>query len=180
VKAPWSLLALALAASCATSNAPEQPPAKVLAMAPIPFTAAQIHDASRAGKTYRWQLEVKDKPTVRKQLRFDAVDDEGATVSSLDTDETGKVLDQQTGKPTWNQLRMHGAFPADITTVEEKQVTVPAGTCQCKWYTVREDDDAIVHFCFVLEEPGPPFYFDQWRGDVQVMKSELIELIPGG
>lgn len=173
------LLSLVLSTSCATSTV-EQPEEQVLAMAPIPFRAAQLKEANPRGKHYHWRVEAQGQAPVHKHFTFDAVDDNGATVTASDVDEGGTELKKQTATSTWNELRMHAAFPANITTVEDKEVTVPAGTYACKWYTVREDDGAVSHFCFVLNLPGPPVFFDRWKGEDQLMKSELVELVPGG
>lgn len=170
------LLSLALSACATSSSESSSSPASetVLAMAPIPFRAAQLKEANPQGRHYHWRVTADGQPTVHKHFVFDAVDDNGATVTASEVDEAGQTLQTQTATSTWSELRMHGAFPANITTIEDKEVTVPAGTYACKWYTVREDDGSVVHFCFVLDLPGPPVFFDRWKGDVQLMKSELV------
>lgn len=168
-------VAVAALSSCATSETAEPAEQTILAMAPIPFRAAQLRAANPQGKRYRWKVSTADGAVVDKVFVFDAVDDRGATVTASDVGADGVTQQTQTATSTWNELRMHGAFPANITTIEDKEVTVPAGTFACKWYSVREDDGAVAHFCFVLDCPGPPVFFDRWKGDVQLMKSELVE-----
>ena len=49
--------------------------------APTPYTAADIRNATKSGRTYRFRVEEHGKPVVVRELRFDDVDDEGANLS---------------------------------------------------------------------------------------------------
>lgn len=170
------LMTVAGCGACATTPTPASTTTSTSApaLAPIPFRAAQLKEGNPQGQRYRWKVSGADGGVVYKVFVFDAVDDRGATITARDEDEAGQTLQAQTATSTWDELRLHASFPAERTTVEEKEVTVPAGTYLCQWYTVRGEDGAVSHFCFVVDLPGPPVFFDQWKGAAQQMKSELV------
>ncbi|MBI5490215.1 MAG: hypothetical protein HY905_22965 [Deltaproteobacteria bacterium] len=147
--------------------------------APTPYTAEQIRDASRPGRTYRYLVEIPGAPNAVREIRFEAVDVESATLRSTTTDEAGNVL-QATEPMTvaWEELRRHALFPQDAVELTEAEVTVPAGTFVCVVYTVTTAEGVEV-YQFAKDLPGPPVRFWTEAGGARTMTSTLVEYLPG-
>ncbi|MBI5502468.1 MAG: hypothetical protein HY907_19650 [Deltaproteobacteria bacterium] len=181
------LVALAILASTACPTPPAEPvesaPPDAAAgepeHAPTPYTAEQIRDASRPGRTYRFRVEIPGAPTVVREIRFEAVDTETATIRSTTRDEAGNVLEAP--EPTvaaWEELRRHALFPQDVVELTEAEVTVPAGTFACVVYTVTTSEGVEVYE-FATDLPGPPVRFWTEAGGARTMTSTLVEYLPG-
>ncbi|WP_324725979.1 hypothetical protein [Actomonas aquatica] len=133
---------------------------------PTPFSAAQIREASPEGYTTRHVVRVEGQPTTVTVNTFVAAED-GEAVAAFryyNTNEAGDMLGEaKTGEATWRELQAHASFPAELTTVEEVEVTVPMGTFTCWLYTVTRnipsdvgEKTAVSRFWFAQDLPGPP------------------------
>jgi len=135
-------------------------------MHPSPFTAAQIRDATKAGRTYRFKVETPDAPATERVMTFTKVDAEGAELAT-------------SGEPpkrvTWEALRKHAEFPAANVTVHEEKVTVPAGTFDCVVYVVIGEGGEVRTFYFAKSLPGAPVLFFTNKDAKRVMTSTLVE-----
>lgn len=141
-------LALALAA-----GAQEADPDATL---PPPFSAAQIRQATHAGRRYVFRVESKGEPVQFQVMEFLSVSEAGARLrqSMLDADRkpAGEPAEDQV---TWQDLERHAHFPRSATRVTEEELATPAGTFACAVYRVREVDNDTTYW-FARELPGAP------------------------
>lgn len=175
--------------SCA-SGAPQQAAAVASAVAEPrpaadtaapPFTATQIREATLAGRTFVFSVVADGAPPALQQLRFTVVDARGCVTQSVTLDAKGTSMDDVASHgATWDELVQHGTYPAAATTVEEVEVTVPAGTFAARKYTVRGDDGGVTTAWFAVELPGPPIRHVVTREGAVVSSSELVSHQPGG
>lgn len=172
-----------LLAACgpAAVEAPPPPPPAAPAVAPIPYTVDQLREGCPAGRVIVFRMEMAGKPAVRRAMRFVAVTPEGADVETTVVDDTGAPLKAPSREhASWEELRKHGAFPQDRTTIAEDTVTTPAGTFACSVYTVRGEGDEVKRFWFAKTMPGPPVLFFTEKGGARAMTSTLVAADPGG
>jgi hypothetical protein len=179
------LLALSMSAMSACSGAPSsartepstpasvassQPSREANATFPTPYTAAQIRDATRAGRAYTWRVEVNGKPALERTVTFTQVDADGAEL----------VSDGSPRRVSWEELRQHAEFPRASVTTRDEKVTVPAGSFDCVVYVVDGADGEASTFYFAKELPGAPVLFFTQKGGERLMTSTLIKYEPGG
>lgn len=200
----WPLLPLALSAALAASACrpgiyrpePKTPPESDLtsktaappadpdaAFAPIPYTVEQLRSASLAGRSMVYVVEWPGKPSVRKRFVFVSVDDERATIATDIINDQGKaVAEPEMETSTWAELRAHGRYPKESTTIVDAVAETPAGTFPCKKYTVIEeepDGDKRTVACFANDLPGPPVELELEKGGQLVMSMTLVTQTPG-
>lgn len=144
-------------------------------MAPPPYTAAQIKEATHVGRKYTFKIEVPDEPSQLQVMEFTAVTAEGATLkqSTLNEDKTpaGEPVEDQV---TWADLESHAHFPKATTRVSEEELTVPAGSFPCKVYRVTEEE-VVNTFWFAKSLPGAPIKVEMREGDKVVFTMTLTE-----
>jgi hypothetical protein len=145
-------------------------PAEGDAPYPTPYTAEQIRDASRPGRTYTWRVEQSGKPAVEHVVEFRRVDADGAELSS----------DGQSKRVTWEELRQHAEFPRAAVTTREETVTVPAGTYECIVYVVeRRAANETFTFYFAKAMPGAPVLFFTDSAGERKLTHTLVRYAPG-
>jgi hypothetical protein len=163
--------------SCAAAPAPA-PAAEE--NAPTPYTAQQLHDASRVGRTYDFLFEEPGKAAVHHVIQFLDVNDQSTTLRTSYLGEQGQevkpALDQ---RATWDELLHHAMFPRSLVLIQAEQVTVPAGTFDCLVYVVHKADGTVNRFDFAKNLPGPPVLFSTEKNGVQQMVSKLVRYEPG-
>lgn len=162
-------LALALTA-CASAPTPA-PVAEDLA--PFPYSAEAIRDASPEGRVYVFRL-AQGEQVVFRTVRFAEVDAEGAAMVATLTDLTGAAAAPPTReRATWTELQAHASYPRASTTVTDATVTVPAGTFACRRYTVESADGDQLVVDFAVDLPGAPVSLVNTRGGVEVLRMTL-------
>lgn len=156
----WPLLLVACAGAQPAPGTPEPLPseaaARALELAPPPFTAEQIRDATKPGRTYVFQLELPEQAPVKRRIRFVAADDTGCTMETAVLDASGKPQGEpRRSEITWSALVAHAAYPKAATTIEDASIEVPAGMFETLRYTVVDGGQTTVaHFAKSL--PGAP------------------------
>lgn len=135
-------------------------------MFPTPFTAAQIRDATKPGRTYRFRVEADGKPPGERVITFAKVDEAGAEVS------TNGAPPERT---TWEELRKHAEFPKPVVSTREEKITVPAGTFDCVVYVVQGVPGEVRTFYFAKTLPGAPVLFFTEKDGKRLMTSTLVE-----
>lgn len=167
----------------AASAAPTTPPVPEDRFAPTPYTAEQIRDATKVGRTYEFITEKPEGPPQRTRMKFVAVTAQGATVEEVTLDGTGKPTGKTArGDSTWAELRDHAKYPKAGTTIEETTTITPAGTFACKRYTVVEqkpEGEARTIACFANDLPGPPVELRKEVGGQMVTTMSLLRHEPG-
>jgi hypothetical protein len=150
-------------------------------LATPPFTAEQIRDATKVGRTYRFVMH-QGEQDLNVTVRFTAVTPEGSTIERSVVDAGGNTLDQGTEQTTWEQLMDHAAFPADATVITETTVEVPAGKFDVLLYTITSEQDGnpvVSRMYFARSLPGAPIKAEVTVGDQPMFSMELVEHVPG-
>ena len=129
-------------------------------LAAPPYTAEQIRDATRMGRTYTFLMQELDKPDTYMRLAFIEVSDDGATIERTILGADGKA-EQGTMRveSTWDELVAHASYPAASTDITEETVDTPAGSFECFVYSVTVDsaDGKLwTHVYFAKSMPGAP------------------------
>jgi len=163
----WVVLLVA----CSEKAAPEAE----VPMGQPPFKAAQIRAATATGRTYVWRVSGPAGPSGEREARFEAVDDDGATLVSSGRDEAGKPVGEERTKVTWAELEGHARFPAAMLTVKEETVTVPAGEFACLLYEVKEPDGSLARFWFAKDLPGAPVKIEASKDGTLLERRELVK-----
>lgn len=150
---------------------PSAPPpqANEAGMYPTPFTADQIRDATKAGRTYKYKIEAEGSPSGERVMTFVKVDAEGA---DLVTDGSAPK------RVTWEELRKHAEFPKPVVSTRSEKTTTPAGTFDCVVYVVQSPGE-IRTFYFAKDLPGAPVLFFTEKDGKRVMTSTLVDHKPG-
>jgi hypothetical protein len=148
-----------------------------------PYTPEQIRNATKTGRTYEFLDEIPGKPTTRRILTFTRVSFGGADIRSEMEDENGNLLQLPTiTSVSWDEVLKQAGFPTTSLQVEETSVVVPAGSFECRRYTITEGagEDAITsHADFPYNVPGPPIrYVSEQKGKI-VRTLTLIRYDPG-
>jgi hypothetical protein len=141
---------------------------------PTPFSAAQIREACPAGRTIRIREESSDAPPTFRRIRFVEVDADGAVHEVQAIDQDGAPIGEpRRGHSTWLDLQRHASQPADATTVDEVELTLPFGDYDCWRYIVRRPD-AELRFWFAQALPGMPAQVEEWVDGVMTGRSTMI------
>jgi hypothetical protein len=157
-----------------TSSKPPAPPSSDARpkgpVYPAPFTAEQIRDATKNGRTYRYKVEVPNKPTREYAITFRKVDEGGAEVFN------GTDTPRRTG---WLALQQHAEFPKDRVTTHDDKLKTPAGKFECIVYEVEGDDGDVWTYYFAKKLPGAPVFFYVERNGKRLRTTTLVEHVPG-
>lgn len=150
-------------------------------MEATPYTAEQIRDATRAGRTYVFAVEAEGAPAKRKTMRFVGADGSGALIESEMANADGsQAQTEPASHATWAELRDHAAFPKAVVTRSEGRAKTRAGEYDCFVYAVKGKDGEVTTFYFAKTLPGAPVLFTTEKAGKVVMKSELVEYRGGG
>jgi len=137
---------------------------------PAPFTAEQIRDATKNGRTYRYKVEMPNKPTREYSITFRKVDQGGAEVFS------GADSSKRMG---WLTLQQHAEFPKDKVTTRDEKLKTPAGKFECVVYEVAGEDGEVWTYYFAKKLPGAPVFFYVERDGKRLRTTTLVEHVPG-
>ncbi len=124
-------------------------------LAPTPFTADEIREASPDGRVLLVRTQIDGMVTYHSD-RFSAGDADGCDLTQVVTDAWGAPVDEpRTSRVTWRELQEHAAFPAAATTIEGERIATPLGELDCLRYEVRRDRGTAT-FWFAIDHPGMP------------------------
>jgi hypothetical protein len=141
--------------------------------APTPFTAAEIRDATRVGKSITRRVEAVGADPFLLISTYVECDEAGATLErsrrSLDGAPLGET---QVMRATWLDLQRHASFPADATTIEPERIETAIGALDCLRYTVRDGGTDEI-FWFATGLPGMPIQ-QLTRTGGQVVESVVV------
>ena len=178
MRAALVCFALCLGGCAAQSGTRPTPSASpVTEMAPTPYTADQIREASPAGRRYEWTHEEKGKPTTRRVVTFREVDGASAELETTVLDETGHTTGEaQRKRATGVELRDHASFPRQSVVISDETITVPAGTFDCRLYTVT-GGEVVSRFWFAKTLPGAPVRLVTTKGGEVVESRTLVRYL---
>ncbi len=137
---------------------------------PAPFTAEQIRDATKNGRTYRYKVELPNKPAREYSITFRKVDEGGAEIFA------GSDSSKRMG---WLAMQQQSEFPKDKVTTRDEKLKTPAGKFECIVYEVAGDDGEVWTFYFAKKLPGAPVFFYAERNGKRLRTTTLVEHIPG-
>jgi hypothetical protein len=137
---------------------------------PAPFTAEQIRDATKNGRTYRYKVEVPDQPAHEYTITFRKVDQAGAEVYS------GAGTPKRMG---WNILQSQAEFPKDKVKTHDEKLKTPAGKFECIVYDVAGENDEVWTYYFAKKLPGAPVFFYCERHGKRLRTTTLVEHVAG-
>jgi len=146
---------------------PEKPKGPVY---PAPFTAEQIKEATKNGRTYRYKVEWPNKPTKEYAITFRKVDEGGAELF-YGTDQPKRL--------GWTTLQQQSEFPKDKVKTREEKLKTPAGKFECIVYEVSGENDETLTYYFAKKLPGGPVFFYVERHGKRLRTTTLVEHIPG-
>jgi hypothetical protein len=143
---------------------------------PTPFSAAQIRDASRPGRTVR-SLIVRSgaEPVVRVHRFISGDADRGIGESWTETPAGDRLTEPERDESNWLELQGHASMPADRTRIEEETFEIPAGRFE-GWRYTRTDDDGVSVFWFARSAAGMPLRYEVQAGGEVVFSSTVLEI----
>jgi hypothetical protein len=143
---------------------------------PTPFSAAQIRDASRAGREKRALVVRHGADPVVRAIRFLSGDADGGEHETwMETPDGRRLSPPERGRSAWLELQEHASMPAARTAIEEETFEIPAGRFD-GWRYTRTDDDGVSVFWFARSEPGMPLRYEQRVDDEVAFSSTVIEI----
>ena len=138
--------------------------------APTPFTAAEIRNATRVGKSITRRVESAGAEPFLLISTYVECDEAGATLERSRRSLDGAPLDEpQVMTTTWLDLQRHASFPAGDTTIEPERIETAIGALDCLRYTVRDGGTDEI-FWFATSLPGMPIQ-QMTRTDGQIVGS---------
>lgn len=151
----------------AQQKGPEKPKGPIY---PAPFTAEQIRDATKNGRTYRYKIETPGKPAKEYSITFRNVDEAGAEIHS------GSAPPRRLA---WRLLQQDSEFPKDKTKTHPEKLATPAGKFECTVYEVSGEDGEVWTFYFAKKLPGAPVFFYAERNGRRLRTTTLVDHIAG-
>src|SRR5436190_5223116 len=106
-------------------------------LADSPFTADQIREATKTGRSYRYRIETPRGKEIHI-LTFGGVEDAHTELKTRTETEDGKEIDANTKRVTWEEIRRIAAFPKAQVTMSEESISVPAGNFETIVYLVKD------------------------------------------
>ena len=174
------MITLLLFLACAHKDAPTAPSAveaaaAAQAMAPTPYTAAEIRDALPVGTVvvYR-RVEAGNAPYLNRMtmVSADAVE---CRIADAIVDEQGNVVTEEGEiEASWEELRKHAEFPVAALQTSEDAVDVPAGHFDTWKYVVTDPDGTVTTYQFARTLPGPPVWMEVRASDTVAFSMELV------
>ncbi|MFI5402349.1 MAG: hypothetical protein ACHQ1G_05380 [Planctomycetota bacterium] len=149
--------------------------------APVPFTADQIREACREGRTDTYRIELRNEKPSKHTAKFLKCDREGAEVEATNTLKDGTVTTTKE-RQAWVDFQTQASFPAIDTKITEETIEVPAGKFECWLYTVqkKEGDPAVVRLYFAKKLPGHPVKITSEEKGKAIFTMTLLEHKDGG
>lgn len=147
-------------APAADDEVPAEPEEDEGPIAEVPFPAAQIRDATAAGRTYVFEFREGGRVRYERWV-FAEVSPTGWVMDSTPVDEDGEPTGEtERGAGTWMDLERHAHFPAGATEITNAVLTLPLARFRCQLYTVTTTDEAghavVGRFWFATDLPGAP------------------------
>jgi hypothetical protein len=137
---------------------------------PAPFTAEQIRDATKNGRTYRFKVEVPNEPTREYSITFRKVDSAGTEIFA--NGNNSKRLG-------WLALQQQSEFPKDKVRTRAEKLKTPAGKFECMVYEVAGEEGEVFTYYFARKLPGAPVFFYVERDGKRLRTTTLVQHIAG-
>jgi hypothetical protein len=142
---------------------------------PTPFTAAEIRDNWRPGRTVRSLVVRAGAEPIVRVIRMVSADADGGEQEVWTETPDGLVLSEpERGRSAFLELQGHASMPANATRIDEETIDIPAGRYECLRYT-RSIGDEVDTFWFAKASPGAPVRFEKRVAGALVLSSTAIE-----
>lgn len=185
------LLIGACAVACGAPPPPTGPPSGVVAepepaqgpseedlLAPRPFTADEIREASPAGRTYRFKLDGEEAKGAHVEMEFVEADEDGCTMERRLYDAKGEIIGEAERKEsTWEELMRLASYPKDATTIAKAKVVTPAGEFDGVVYTMTEIKNGrtlVTRASFATSLPGAPVKLEREKNG-RLLEAMILE-----
>lgn len=144
------------------------------ALAPTPFTADEIRAGCPVGRSVTVRMSGDQDLTTKWRSTFLECDDEGAVVETrMVPGEWERPRPPSEARVTWEELRMHAAFPAEATEITEETIETPLGALECLRYEVSAPEGLRILW-FAKALPGQPVRIGTVvNGEIEV-SSEIV------
>lgn len=148
---------------------------------PTPYTAEEIRDAWTEGLEV-WTTVKMQGNEQASVLTVEAWSPDGANIcTQLSNAEGERVGEKQCGDSTWEELRMHGSFPASRASRERHRETTPLGDLEGWLYRVEEDNGSVTESFFADSSPGVPALMRRSNGGETFFEMvQTRRVVPGG
>jgi hypothetical protein len=179
-----AFVAVASLLALACGGAQSAPASSEAALAPIPYTAAEIAAGNPTGRWRTYRRQEGEGAPVLVRTTFTNSTADATTFEQVPVDESGAPQGEpSTSSATWEELRQHAAFPAGSTTIEDEEIEVPAGRYPTRRYVVTElapEGARTSRFWFAtdLAIAGPPVRMEIEVGGAVVSRMELVAIGP--
>lgn len=131
---------------------------------PTPYTAEQIRDAWTEGLEV-WATVKMQGNEQASVMEVEGWSPEGATICSQARDAAGEPLGRrQCAESTWEELRLHGSFPAGRASRERHSETTPLGDLEGWLYRLEGEDGLVTESFFADSTPGTPAIMRRTKG----------------
>jgi len=145
---------------------------------PTPFSADQIRDACRPGRSNSFLVEKPGFDAYVSRWEFVTGDDAGAdSVRWTETLDGEALGPREESHGTWGEFQHHAAYPADRTVISAESIDVPAGRYACWCYTTTDPGHEVTRAWFARDLPGPPIRVVTEVDGTTVFSSTLIAVV---
>ncbi|MCP4147652.1 MAG: hypothetical protein GY757_07870 [bacterium] len=143
--------------------------------APTPFSAAQIRSGCPEGRKIVFQVESFGKSLMIQSIEFLTCQEKKVVYEIVTKGVDGKKMGPRkmiTGN--WKDLQAHASFPKAETVITNDTYTAPAGTFDCRLYTITGKTNTK-RLWFAKEMPGPPLAFEEEANKQITMKMIMLK-----
>jgi hypothetical protein len=145
---------------------------------PTPFTAEEIRDAWRPGRTVTMSIESAAGETISRTTVI-GWSPERVEYSEQRLDpERGAVGEAVTSSAGWEELQGHARFRADLASRERLRTETPLGELDGWLYRVSDGAGASQELFFADAYPGPPVVFSGTAEGEVTFRARQIENLP--
>lgn len=139
----------------------------VVAMLPTPYTADEIRAAFQPGLAVAFEI-TEGGATSRQDWLVTAAKDDTVTIRFT----TSEGSEERTS--SFEDLRKHAEFPAEVATRSESTWTCKLGELS-GWTYVVTGEGTTKTFHFSGAHPGPPVLMTVKAGEAEVFRMEMVE-----
>jgi hypothetical protein len=146
-------------------------------MSLAPFTATEVRDATRDGRTWVFRLDADGAPALWRRVVCLEVDDDGCRLAATLLDADGHALGEpHVRRVSWDDVVAESEMPADAS-VEDARLPAPDGELAARVYTSSEqapDGSTLVTRAWFADAlPGAPVRYELERQGVIISRLVL-------
>ena len=147
---------------------------------PTPYSVDQLRLACGPESKRVYRTETKEGVVEHVLYTYRDLTSKGCVAEQTPCNAEG----QTTGEPraalaTWLDLQRYMSFPAEITTLSEEDIKVPAGSYGCMHYVVSRRSQrgtGLDKYWFAWDLPGPPVRLERYVTDKLEFTLTLVKV----